>query len=143
MEDLDQYGIRGRSSITFSLYVQLLRVIVGFMVAQLKIIFSPDYTKNYHGSPFLAYVQPFRLASSTRGKADPGIHMYRVSRDLRSDRTRKGLVVPLTDIWRPVELIPKFGCKCDITWTCDTAVEHAKEFYLNCFADKPTYIEVY
>ena len=113
------------------------------MVAQLKIIFSPDYAKSNHGPIFFAYIQPFRLAPSAKGMPDPGIHMYRVVRDLRSDWTRKGFIVPLTDIWRPVELIPKFGSKCNTTWTCDTAVEDAKEFYLNCFADKPTYIEVY
>ena len=111
------------------------------MVAQLRVIFSPD---NVHDGPtFFAYIQPFRLAPTAKGTTDPGIHMYRVIRDLRRDRTRKGLIIQLSDIWRPVELIPRFGGKCNVEWNCDTAVEHAKEFYLNCFADKPSYIEVY
>lgn len=104
-------------------------------------IFIPD---NYcSGVPCYAYVQPFRIASNAKGRADPSIKLYRLVRDLRSNRSRKGLVISLTDIWRPVELIPRFGEKCNKDWSCDTAVERSKEFYLNCFADKSTYVEVY
>ena len=90
-----------------------------------------------------AYVQPFRIDTNAKGNVDPDVQLYRLVRILRSDRTRKGLIVPLTDIWRPVELVPRFGVKCNVEWTYDTAVECSKEFYLNCFADKATYIEVY
>ena len=114
---------------------------LGCLIAQLRIIFAPD--NNHSGVPFYAYVQPFRIAPNAQGKVDPDIRLYRLVRELRSDRTRKGLVIPLTDIWRPVELVPRFGNQCDKDWTCDTAVELSKEFYLNCFADKATYIEVY
>ena len=114
---------------------------LGCLIAQLRVIFAPD--NNHSGVPFYAYVQPFRIAPNARGKVDPDIRLYRLVRELRSNRTRKGLVIPLTDIWRPVELVPRFGAKCNKDWTCDTAVELSKEFYLNCFADKSTYIEVY
>ena len=113
----------------------------GCKVAQLRIIFAPE--KNCSGVPFFAYVQPFKTAPSAKNTPDSDIKMYKLVRDLRSDRTRKGLIVPLTSIWRPVELIPRFGKACNGDWTCDTAVESSKEFYLNCFADKSTYIEVY
>ena len=95
------------------------------------------------GFPFFAYVQPFKIAPNAKDLAESDIKMYKLVRDLRGDRTRKGLIVPLTSIWRSVELIPKFGKSCNRDWTCDTAVESSKEFYLNCFGDKPTYIEVY
>ena len=119
----------------------LKNMVLGCTVAQLRIIFSP--TDNYSGIPFFAYVQPFKIAPSAKGAPDPDTQLYRLVRVLRNDRTRKGLIIPLTDIWRPVELIPRFGRKCNTGWTCDTAVELSKEYYLNCFADKPTYIEVY
>ena len=113
----------------------------GCKVAQLRIIFAPE--KNCSGVPFFAYVQPFKTTPSAKFIADSDIKMYKLVRDLRSDRTRKGLIVPLTSIWRPVELIPRFGKACNGDWTCDTAVEEARELYLNCFADIASYIEVY
>ena len=107
----------------------------------MRIVFAPP--NDCGGFPFFAYVQPFKIAPNAKDLADSDIKMYKLVRDLRGDRTRKGLIVPLTSIWRSVELIPKFGKSCNRDWTCDTAVESSKEFYLNCFADKPTYIEIY
>lgn len=54
-----------------------------------------------------------------------------------------GKIVPLTDIWQAVQLIPVFGKKCPAEWTCDTAVELAKQFFVNCYACKQTYQSVY
>ena len=104
-------------------------------------IFAPPNDRS--GFLFFAYVQPYKITLNAKDSADSHIKMYKLVRDLRGDRTRKGLIVPLTSIWRSVELIPKFGKSCNRDWTCDTAVESSKEFYLNCFSDKPTYIEVY
>ena len=115
--------------------------IIGCIIAQLRVIFVPDIGSS--AKQFYAYVQPFRIASNAKGKVDPDTQLYRLVRDLRGDQTRKGLVIPLTEIWRPVELIPRFDKKCNTNWNCNTAVECSKQFYLNCFADKPTYIEVY
>ena len=95
------------------------------------------------GRRFFAYVQPFRLAANSKGQADTDILMYRLVRDIRSNNIRKGIIVPLEDIWRPADLVPRFKKACPIDWTCDTAVECSKEFYLNCFTDKATYHEVY
>ena len=119
----------------------LILLVEGCKVVQLRIVFAPG--EDCIDMGFYAYVQPFRILPSAKNLADSDSKMYRLVRDLRSDRSRKGLIVPLTTIWRPVELIPKFGNMCNKDWTCDTAVEHSKEFYLNCFADKSTYIEVY
>lgn len=78
-----------------------------------------------------------------KDSADSAIKMYKLVCDIQSNQTRKGLIAPLTSIWWSVELIPKFGKSYNRDWTCDTAVESSKEFYLNCFVDKLTYIEVY
>ena len=125
LESLNDFGIHGRT------------------VAQVRVIFIPDYLDPSKARIPLAYVQPFKFASDTRSRTDAGTNMYRLKRDLRHDKTRKGLVVPLTRIWRPVELIPVFGQRCNVEWTCDTAVEESPEFYLNSFPDKATYAMVY
>lgn len=65
--------------------------------------------------------------------------MFRVVRSLRSDGSRRGLIIRLTDIWRPVELVPKFGTQCPKNWTYLNSVELAKEFYVNCYSDKETF----
>ena len=106
-------------------------------------IFVPDYLDPSMPRIPLVYAQPFKLALDTRGRTDAGTNMYRLKRDLRNDITRKGIIAPLTRIWRPVELIPVFGERCNVEWTCDTAVEEASEFYLNSFPDKATYAMVY
>lgn len=71
--------------------------------------------------------------------------MFQVVRSLRSNpsKDRKGDIVELTDIWRPVQLIPKFGTICPKEWTADNAVELADTFLVNCFLDKETYQSVY
>ena len=114
------------------------------MVAQLRVILSPDLTDNSAlPTRLFVYVQPLKIAYNAKGNPDPNILMYRLARYIRSNGTRKGLVFPLEEIWRPVELIPKFGKVCNTRWTCDTAIEEAHELYLNCFADVASYIEVY
>lgn len=115
----------------------------GWIVAQVRLIFVPHFNDDTRPRTPYAYVQPFRPSPQSKGRADPNVNMFSVVQIFRSNNTRKGLVVPLDAIWRPVELIPKFGKECDPTWTCETAVEKAREFYINCFSDKPTYMEVY
>ena len=115
------------------------------MAAQLRVIFSPDFgiDNGVRPTKLFVYVPPLKIAYNAKGNPDPNILMYRFKRDLRSNGTRKGLVFPLEDIWRRVEMIPKFGKVCNTGWTCDTAVEEAQELYLNCFADAASYVEVY
>ena len=115
----------------------------GRTVAQLRMIFVPNFADdNTPRTPFV-YVQPLTYSPKSKGEADADVNMFSFIRTFRSNGTRTGLVVPLNRVWRPVELIPKFYKTCDKTWTCDSAVELATEFYLNCFSDKATYIEVY
>ena len=115
------------------------------MVAQLRVIFSLDLADNSvpPRRRLFVYVQPLKIAYNAKGSPDPNISMYRLARCTCSNGTRKGLIFPLEEIWRPVEMIPKFGKACNTRWTCDTAVEEAHELYLNCFADAASYIEVY
>ena len=115
----------------------------GRTVAQLRMVFVPNFTDdNIPRTPFV-YVQPLMYSPKSKGEADADVNMFSFVRTFRSNNTRTGVVVPLNQVWRPVELILKFKGECDKSWTCDSAVELAREFYLNCFSDKPTYMEVY
>ena len=112
------------------------------MVAQLRIIFTPNYTNAYMHHVPLAYVQPFKFTSGATPVPEAGTNMYRLKREIYNGQ-RKGFVVPLTCIWRPVELTPLFGSRCDANWTSDSAVEESVEFYLNCYASLEDFIEIY
>lgn len=74
---------------------------------------------------------------------DKDIQMFRVVRQLNRDGTRKGIVVKLTDIWRYIELVPRFGSECREGWNSENACELATEFFVNSFADKDIYQCVY
>ncbi len=127
----------------------------GHFVAQIRLIFKARLFRN--GAPLkddnvYAYVQPFKPAPGTittqQGgrKAhvpDDNIEMYRVCRVFNNDGTRAGMVIKVTDIWRHVELIPKFGARCPSHWDSKNAVELATEFYVNNFADKEVYQAVF
>lgn len=101
----------------------------------------------------LVYVQllkpaPGSLVYPGRGQArsqvtDDDIEMFRVVREMNRDGTRHGIIAKLTDIWRYIELVPRFGKSCTDEWNSENACELATEFYVNCFADKDIYQSVY
>ncbi len=64
---------------------------------------------------------------------DESSGLYKVSRLLNEDGSRRGIVINLTDIWRAVDVVPAFGQSCPVSWSTDNAVERAKEFYVNPF----------
>ena len=114
------------------------------MAAQLRVIFTLDHGgKKSMPKEIYGYVEPFKIAPNAKGKPDPVINMYRLVRDMGAKKRRKGLFIRLESIWRFIELIPRFGKECPTGWTCDNAIERASEFYLNCFIDLATYMEVY
>ena len=107
-------------------------------------VFVPNFTNDSTPRTPYVYVEPLKHSPKSKGMADPDVNMFRFVRTYpRGGNTRRGLIAPLSRVWRPVELIPKFNKECDKAWTCDSAVELATEFFLNCFSDKPTYMEVY
>ncbi len=126
---------------------------ISYCVAQLRMVFKP---RVYHGhsnlKDVLVYLQPFKAAPGTvkyrsnKPRAQitkDDIEMFRVVRQLERDGSRRGMIAKLTDIWRYVEMVPKFGKRCDPEWHSDNACELAKEFYLNSFADRDIYQSVY
>lgn len=102
-----------------------------------------------HGKKTLA------MQTDTKTKnhvTDDHIEMFRVirrlkwkrpgeDRSLQEERVRG--VIPLTDIWRPIQLVPAFGEACPEDWDCNNAVEEAEEYFVNSFWDKETYQNVF
>lgn len=126
---------------------------VSHFVAQLRAVFRPRHA-NSSPDDCYAYVQPFKPAPGTicrqRGAGglrahvtDDAIEMFRVVRCLDGNGNRRGMIVKLTDIWRLVELVPRFKAKCPSRWDSETAVELAEQFFVNSFADKEIYQAVY
>lgn len=125
----------------------------GHYVAQLRVIFRPaGDNQRRRFLNYYAYVQVFKPAPSTVVKqrdgtkshvTDDHIEMFRVVRSYNRNNKREGRIIRLTDIWRPIELIPSFGKACPRNWNSENAVECAKEFYVNCFVDKESYQSIY
>ncbi len=125
-------------------------MIPGHFVAQIRLVFEPLFTDRSREPDYLAYIEPLQpsnISTSSFG-AEP-IHirdessgLYKVSRLLDEDGSRRGIVINLTDIWRPVDVVPAFGKICPVSWSTDNAVERAKEFYVNHFHDKSSYNDI-
>lgn len=127
--------------------------LLGHYVAQLRLIFRPYIRRGDGARNLLAYVEPLKPARGTISLQDDGqfdhvpddnIEMFRLIRDIKpADGSRRGRIIRLVDIWRPIDVIPSFGEECPEEWNRDNAVELATEFYVNSFADKETYQSVY
>ncbi len=123
--------------------------LIDHSVAQLRLIFQPVYSKLCSYQPeFLAYVEPLRVVhvprQSKKGAAgcSVGINsgVIRVERIFDPDGSRAGMVISLTDIWKPVDLVPDYGEACPPHWTSGSASDFATQFFVNSFYDKQTYI---
>ncbi len=126
--------------------------IQGHFLGQIRLIFRSKPLSKMESPSILLYVECFKPAPGTYRPQrdgtrafvpDDNIEMYRVIRALNSNGTRKGVIISLQDVWRPVELIPVFEKACPLDWTCDNSLELATQFYLNCFSDKDIYKSVY
>ena len=148
VQDRDGHGIQGKLGHYFVMIS--IQFTLGHFVAQIRFIFRLE---SHADKRIFTYVQPFKPAPGKKRRQtsasgaieqihDEDIKMFRVVRCKRKDR-RVGYVIPLTDIWRPIELIPAFGEECNSRWTSHSAVEEAKEFFVNCFSDKEVYQSVW
>ena len=101
------------------------------IVAQLRLIFVPNFLDHSMSQTPHVYVQLLKFSPRSKGKPDSDTNMYTFVRVLERDGRRKGQVFPLTRVWQQVELMPKHNGQCDRRWTCDTAVELSEELILN------------
>lgn len=112
--------------------------------------------QGYATEPML-YVEYFKPASSrSLGKQTDGslehvpednVEMYLVTRayvQRMKRKVRMNAIIPITDVWRPIQLIPKFPkTGCPNNWTADNSMDLCDTFYLNLFDTKQTYQAVY
>ncbi len=94
----------------------------------------------------LAYVEPLIPVSHIRHEngsveaiPDKNSGLFEVKRLYCPDHSRFGMVIRLTDIWRPVGVIPMFGDNCPPDWTSDSAVEEARTFVVNIYHSKDSF----
>ncbi|KAG1796320.1 uncharacterized protein HD556DRAFT_1431393 [Suillus plorans] len=110
----------------------------GHAIAQIRLIFCPIRKMNTQGAwkdRFLTYVQRFNNSS----EREPATHPHLLKRAKRSNGTRIGDVIPVTQLRAPVNVVPHFGASADPHLTQYNGMEHASEFWLNKYWDKNTF----
>lgn len=115
-------------------------------MAQVRLIFQPVYPKdrvNFH----YAYIEYFDFVSRDSNgvpKTEIDFDMFLVRRARpRSNNVPKGDVIRLSDVWQPVELVPKFDHEADRLLTPHNVLDRPKAWYLNCFWNKHCYQSIY
>ncbi|KAK7035123.1 hypothetical protein R3P38DRAFT_2518574 [Favolaschia claudopus] len=98
----------------------------GLSVARVRVIFKIP-THIIPESPSCAYVDWFRPLQSP---PTDGIGMHKLSLSSRNHQ-QNSEVIPLSQILRSCHLIPRFGKSANRSWTSDSVLDEAKEFYLN------------
>ncbi|KAG6371058.1 hypothetical protein JVT61DRAFT_10595 [Boletus reticuloceps] len=109
-------------------------------VAQVRAVFTP---KNKSMLPPclaaapLCYVRFFRVLPLSAGR--PSVRLYQVERMVTPMGPVSG-IVPLTDIDRPLDLVPVFDTALPgVVTSKETCMEGYARYYLNTFADKETF----
>ena len=75
--------------------------------------------------------------------AEPALKMYCFKKHLQSNKTVKGDIIPLSNIWQAVQLIPKFDGLADRTLNSENCLAKSKQFYLNTFSEDQVFQTVY
>lgn len=86
-------------------------------------------------------MQPALGSTNIRASAivhvpDAASGLYKVRPITAENGKRLGVVINITEIWRPVDVVPSFGMKCPLGWTKDSSVELAENLYVNTYFDK-------
>jgi len=87
---------------------------------------------------FVTYVQRFNISSDR----DPITQLHLLKRARRSNGSRMGDIIPVSQLRAPVNLVPRFGATADMRLTAYNSMEHASEFWLNHFWDKNTFFSL-
>ena len=122
----------------------------GYQVVQVRLVFSlprraadelfpkiPPVSRPQH----LAYVELFTPFASGPASEDHGL--YKVSRMLTSNGSRRAVIIPVEELERSCHLFPDFGPVADRSWTTSTVLDKCKNFYVNTFTDLDTYKLLY
>jgi hypothetical protein len=112
---------------------------LGHSVGQLRLIFRPLNTQY-----FAAYVQRFNIVPQhgTTDNIHRGTGMHLLRRAVRSNSSRIGEVIPVTQIRSPAHLIPNFGKEAHPRLTCANSCEVCEEYWLNKYWSKESYFSL-
>ena len=90
---------------------------------------------------FLAYVHRFNVVPQQRmpDQVHPGTGMHLLRRAVRSDGSRIGGVIPITQVRSPAHLIPNFSNEAHSRLTRDNSYDVSSEFWLNKYWLKEFY----
>ncbi|KAG1800382.1 uncharacterized protein HD556DRAFT_1430435 [Suillus plorans] len=90
---------------------------------------------------FLVYVHRFDIVPQSSGTNDrePSTQLHLLKRAKRSNGTRVGDIIPVTQLRALVNLVPCFGASADNRLTPYNSMEHASQFWLNKYWDKNSY----
>jgi hypothetical protein len=116
--------------------------ISGHTVGEIRLILRPVGKASTNWSwkdRFLAYVYRFDIIPQGGSDREPSTQLHVLKRAKRSNGTRVGDVIPVTQLRAPVNLVPRFGASADNRLTPYNSMEHASEFWLNKYWDKNTF----
>jgi hypothetical protein len=134
-------GLQGKSISRYD--APTLMLFQGFDLAQVWLIFHPVWSSNV----YLSYMERFDIipqATNLSGTSraccpDPITGMYVVKRSHRSNGSRMGDIIPLSQIRTAAPLVPRYGSQADPKLTSRNSMEFSTEFFLNNFFDKDIY----
>ncbi|KAA1478105.1 hypothetical protein DENSPDRAFT_921132 [Dentipellis sp. KUC8613] len=130
-----------------------MRGIDGHVIAELHLIFRPLIESTTPLSmPYLTYAsrfdfvsQPVSVNTGTGRHYSPDLNtgMYVVKKATRSDGSRMGDIIPLSQIRMPVHLIPRFGATADGCLNPQNSLACSTEFYVNKYVDKDAFAVIF
>ena len=90
---------------------------------------------------FLVYVYRFNVVPQqhTPNQVHSGTGMHLLRRAVRSDGSKIGGVIPITQVRSPAHLIPNFGNEAHSRLTRDNSYGVSSEFWLNKYWSKEFY----
>jgi hypothetical protein len=125
------------------------RSILGHSVAQIRLILRIVPKDVALSLPmlnqFFGYVQRFDIVPVPSAESrlspvpDSTTRMYLLKRATRSDGTRTGDIIPITQIRSFIHILPRFGRQADVRLTKENCMEYCSEFWLNKYIDKETF----
>ncbi|KAG1729418.1 hypothetical protein EDD22DRAFT_960913 [Suillus occidentalis] len=116
----------------------------GHTIGQIRLLMRPVGKSGTNWSwkdRFLVYVHRFDIVPQSSGTNDrePSTQLHLLKRAKRSNGTRVGDIVPVTQLRALVNLVPRFGASADNRLTPYNSMEHASQFWLNKYWDKNSY----
>jgi hypothetical protein len=127
----NEIGIRGRQMAHICLIFSLLPKVI-------PALFNNDVQSKV--PIHLVYVE--RLTSFP-AQPDHATGLYKVSKSMLHDGSILSSVVPLSQIYQSIHLLPKFGLVTPSSWNSSNVLNECAIFYFNTFTDQHLYAKLH